>query len=189
SPSPSLSTCFPGAKSSPRELLVVPRASMEGKAVPPGAVDPTIQALWAQLEKEGQRVVLEKHRLQEIWMKIVAMHQENSLQRGEFEKEAQFDFVAPDSRIMLNVGGQLFETTAEVLCRDRFSLLASLCKKKSPIQPDETGVFFLDRDWWVFRHILQFLRDGSLPQQEGLLEEMHCEASFYRLNSLRRAIE
>ena len=39
------------------------------------------------------------------------------------------------------------------------------------------------------RYILQFLRNDTLPRDAGLLEEMYTEASFYRLNSLRRAIE
>lgn len=44
----------------------------------------------------------------------------------------------------------MFETTVEVLTRDRFSLLASLCRKdhtKLPLQPDKQGTFFIDRDW------------------------------------------
>ena len=42
---------------------------------------------------------------------------------------------------------------------------------------------------WIFRHILQFLRTDSLPDDPLLLEEMYNEATFYRLGSLRKAIE
>jgi BTB/POZ domain len=71
-----------------------------------------------------------------------------------------------------------------------YSLLAALCKAKSPpVSRDATGAFFLDRDWWIFRYILQFLRSGALPQDSALLQEMHTEAAFYRMGSLRRAIE
>lgn len=76
-----------------------------------------------------------------------------------------------------------------MLCKDKFSILASLCSQSPPLEQDEEGVFFVERDWWVFRYILQFLRNDTLPRDSGLLEEMYTEASFYRLNSLRRAIE
>ena len=152
--------------------------------------DPEVQRLWYQLEEEEQNAVLERKRLQEIWLKVSAMHRENEERRIAFENEANFKFVKPKTRMVLNVGGQLFETTAEVLCRDRFSLLAALCVQgKPPVEKDESGSIFLDRDWWIFRYILQFLRTGALPQDPELLKEMHAEASFYRLNSLRRAVE
>ena len=65
-----------------------------------------------------------------------------------------------------------------------------LAKFRSLNSPqDEAGCFFVERDWWVFRYILQFLRNDTLSRDSGLLEEMYTEASFYRLNSLRRAIE
>ena len=41
----------------------------------------------------------------------------------------------------------MFETTAGVLCRDRYSLLAFLCKTESSISKDANGAFFFDRDW------------------------------------------
>jgi hypothetical protein len=37
-----------------------------------------------------------------------------------------------------------------VLTRDRFSLLASLCRAdpaKVPLKPNKQGHFFIDRDW------------------------------------------
>ena len=42
---------------------------------------------------------------------------------------------------------------------------------------------------WIFRHILYFLRSDALPADPLLLEEMYNEANFYRLSSLRSAIE
>lgn len=65
-----------------------------------------------------------------------------------FENEANFNFIDGDERVLLNVGGHVFPTTAEVLCRDRYSLLACVCKKTdSPIAKDEDGTFFFERDW------------------------------------------
>lgn len=64
-----------------------------------------------------------------------------------FEKEAAFDFVSGEEPIVLNIGGQKFQTTAGVLCRDRFSLLACICKVTPPIPKGEDGSFFFERDW------------------------------------------
>jgi hypothetical protein len=45
--------------------------------------------------------------------------------KHRFENEAEFGFVPAATRVVLNVGGQVFESTAEVLCRDRFRYLTS----------------------------------------------------------------
>lgn len=71
----------------------------------------------------------------------------NCTQRNSFDKEATFDFVSGDTQVVLNVGGQKFQTTAGVLCRDRFSLLAAICTTTPPITPDDNGDFFFERDW------------------------------------------
>lgn len=108
---------------------------------------------------------------------------------------AGLNFVQPDTPMRLNVGGQIFETTAGVLTKDRFSILAGLCRAKAdgspnPVLPADTdGSFYIERDWFVFRHILNFLRSEALPQDPLLLEEMYSEATFYRLRSLRESIE
>ncbi|KAG5193156.1 BTB/POZ protein [Tribonema minus] len=157
------------------------------------AADPSVSLLWESLEEEEQNVLLERRKLQEIWLKIADMHTVNEEKRRAFEAEAQLGFVPAPTRVVLNVGGQIFETTAGVLCRDRFSLLAALCRggggSAAPVEKDPaSGAFFLDRDWWVFRYVLQFLRSGALPDDGALLREMHEEAAFYRLETLRRAI-
>ena len=99
-----------------------------------------------------------------------------------------------------------------MLCRDKFSLLAALCTDEPPVAPDATGSFFIERDacpfstpvrsrctfclatrpklqWWIFRHVLHWLRTGALPDDPLLLEELHAEAGFYRLYTLREACE
>lgn len=43
---------------------------------------------------------------------------------------------------------------------------------------------------WLFRYVLAFLRDGVLPQHNPkLLRELYLESEFWKLESLRRAIE
>ena len=96
-----------------------------------------------------------------------------------------------DRRVKINVGGQMFEATAKVLCRDRFSVLAACCSADPPVQPDADGSFFFDRDWVTFRHLMTFLRDGSLdnvPDKPEVLHNMYHEAAFFRLGLLCTAI-
>lgn len=46
-----------------------------------------------------------------------------------------------------------------------------------------------DRDWWLFRHIVTFLRTGLLPDEIDTLTELYTEACFYRLDTMKKAIE
>eukprot|EP00981_Chlorochromonas_danica_P013883 scaffold7012_cov166-Ochromonas_danica.AAC.7 len=101
----------------------------------------------------------------------------------------EFVFHTPDTVITINVGGQIFETTVEVLTVDPYSLLATICRIKPLITPLPDGTFYFDRDWWLFRHILSFLRSRKLPNELDTLKELYKEASYYRLESLQRAIE
>ena len=133
---------------------------------------------------------LEKKKLREIWVKISKMHRTNEEESENFARSSSLQFIPPETPVLLNVGGQIFSTTCEVLTRDKFSVLASLCTPSPPLTPDpSTGAFFLERDWWVFRYILQYLRNGTLPRDGRLLEEIYTEASFWRLGGLRREIE
>jgi hypothetical protein len=94
-----------------------------------------------------------------------------------------------DTVIGLNIGGQIFETTAAVLTVDPYSLLAACCREDPPFTKTEDGYYYFDRDWWLFRHIIAFLRSNKLPNDLETLKELYTEASFYRLHRLQRAIE
>ena len=94
-----------------------------------------------------------------------------------------------DKRICINVGGLVFETYASVLKKDTSSLLSRLCDEDSPVKPDPDGCFVFNRDWWLFRYILSFLRDGSLPDDRTLLAQLYQEAHFWELGELMCAIE
>lgn len=101
----------------------------------------------------------------------------------------EFTFLEPNINIGLNIGGQLFETDVATLTKDPYSILAAICRSKPIFPPGKDGVFYFDRDWWLFRHILAFLRSKALPTDLETLKEMYVEASYYRLESLQRAIE
>lgn len=105
-------------------------------------------------------------------------------------KNPEFTFIPAESIVLINVGGQLFETSCAILTKDPYSILAAICREKPLIPKNEAdGYFYLDRDWWLFRHILSFLRSGALPNELETLKELYSEASFYRLESLQKAIE
>lgn len=102
---------------------------------------------------------------------------------------AHFDGLHTVRRIRINVGGLVFETYETTLRRDPGSLLSQLCDEDPPVLPDPDGCFVFNRDWWLFRYILTFLRDGSLPDDRSLLAQLYQEASFWRLAELMLAIE
>jgi BTB/POZ domain len=103
----------------------------------------------------------------------------------------EFQFQDPQTPIILNVGGQVFETTVAVLTRDPYSILAACCRLEPILKPEPAadGLLYFDRDWWLFRHILAYLRSNVLPNELETLKELYAEASFYRLESLQRSIE
>jgi len=92
-------------------------------------------------------------------------------------------------KVKINVGGQLFELSEILLNREPGSLLAALMEEDSPLAGGEEGVVHVDRDWWTFRHVLKFLRDGVLPRDKEVLTMLYREASFWRMKNLKRAIE
>ena len=83
-----------------------------------------------------------------------------------------------------------------MLSQDGDSLLAAIAQQadEAALQenapPESSGplTFHIDRDWWLFRHIMSFLRDGILPDNDAIVVQLHDEAAYYRLHSLRRAI-
>ncbi len=74
----------------------------------------------------------------------------------------------PEKRLRLRVGGQDFELSLQLLCQDNQSLLYALCQKDSPATTGADGAVadtvVVDRDWWMFRFVAIFLRDGLVPE-------------------------
>eukprot|EP01041_Mallomonas_annulata_P004764 gene4764-9480_t len=91
--------------------------------------------------------------------------------------------------LKFNIGGFIFEISEDVLRRDPTSLLCELCGVNPPVMPDCHGVFYFDRNWWLFRHILCFMRDGILSEDRTLLAQLYKEGGFWKLTQLRMAIE
>ncbi|KAF1776583.1 SKP1/BTB/POZ domain [Phytophthora cactorum] len=131
---------------------------------------------WALVEGAEKKLVEEKKKVVAEWVSVEDAQREYDAKRDEFEKNVskQFTFLPDDIMIVFNVGGQ----------RGSDSFVVQLFKSTV-----KDGSFFFDRDFWVFRLILAFLRDNKLPDAVEELRELYCEASFYRLGLLRHAIE
>lgn len=92
-------------------------------------------------------------------------------------------------RLRINVGGQIFEFHASFVKHDPDSLLAALAADDCPLYDGSHRIPYVDRDWWTFRYVLSFLRDAVLPTSRTLVLQLYREATFWRLSTLRRAIE
>ncbi|XP_071845751.1 uncharacterized protein [Apostichopus japonicus] len=93
--------------------------------------------------------------------------------------------------VYLNVGGNFYTTTREVLKCDQESVIGKMFSQNpSKWTIDRNGNVFIDRDGSLFRYILNFLRVGALivptnfPELDMLLEE----ARFYEMKKLEEEI-
>uniref|UniRef100_A0A8B9PSA6 Potassium channel tetramerization domain containing 17 n=2 Tax=Apteryx TaxID=8821 RepID=A0A8B9PSA6_APTOW len=93
--------------------------------------------------------------------------------------------------VKLNVGGTVFLTTRQTLCREQKSFLCRLCQgEELQSDQDETGAYLIDRDPTYFGPILNFLRHGKLVLDKDMAEEgVLEEAEFYNIGSLIRIIK
>uniref|UniRef100_A0A3B4Y8A0 Potassium channel tetramerisation domain containing 12.1 n=1 Tax=Seriola lalandi dorsalis TaxID=1841481 RepID=A0A3B4Y8A0_SERLL len=94
--------------------------------------------------------------------------------------------------IELNVGGQVYVTRHKTLIAVPDSLLWNMFSKKSPkeLARDSKGRFFLDRDGFLFRYILDYLRDLNLVLPDYFPEKsrLQREADFFQLRDLAKRL-
>uniref|UniRef100_A0A0E0BAX1 BTB domain-containing protein n=1 Tax=Oryza glumipatula TaxID=40148 RepID=A0A0E0BAX1_9ORYZ len=90
--------------------------------------------------------------------------------------------------VLLNIGGSRYETTADTLTqRDPGSLLAAALSGAAAhgLPTTEDGAVFVDRDGELFRHVLNWLRDGAVPAlADAEYRQLLREAEYYRLPGL-----
>ncbi|XP_077403325.1 BTB/POZ domain-containing protein KCTD7 [Vanacampus margaritifer] len=90
--------------------------------------------------------------------------------------------------ISLNVGGSHFTTRLSTLRRYDDTMLAAMFSGRHHIPRDSDGRFFIDRDGTYFGDILNFLREGELPQHERV-RAVHREAQYYSIAPLLERLE
>ncbi|XP_068168631.1 BTB/POZ domain-containing protein KCTD12-like [Antennarius striatus] len=90
--------------------------------------------------------------------------------------------------VELNVGGQVYVTRLQTLTGAPNSLLWTKFTRSSPgdLPKDSKGRFFFDRDGFLFRYILDYLRDSELVLPEFFKERrrLQKEADFFQLPEL-----
>ena len=98
-----------------------------------------------------------------------------------------------EGRVILNIGGQCFQTSRVTLMADPTSMFALMLRKGCPLRPSR-NLYFLDRDPSHFKFILNYLRNGAhvdicmLPHEKRYLLEMLMESRFYMLSGLEDII-
>ncbi|XP_029904357.1 BTB/POZ domain-containing protein KCTD12-like [Myripristis murdjan] len=94
--------------------------------------------------------------------------------------------------VELNVGGQVYVTRLETLTAVPKSLLWQKFSQCSPgdLPKDSKGRFFFDRDGFLFRYILDYLRDSDLILPDFFKERrrLQKEADFFLLHELSRRL-
>lgn len=90
--------------------------------------------------------------------------------------------------IELNVGGQVYITRYSTLTSVPGSLLGEMFSRKSAkgLARDTKGRFFVDRDGFLFRYILDYMRDQQLVLPDHFPERgrLQREAEFFNLPEL-----
>lgn len=97
-----------------------------------------------------------------------------------------------DEVITLNVGGAIYTTTRCTLGKYPDSMIGAMFSGQYvPTAFDAQGNYFIDRDGFMFRHILNFLRSGRLCLPQGFkdFDLLEAEADFYQIPPLISAIQ
>ncbi|XP_077584355.1 BTB/POZ domain-containing protein KCTD12.1 [Stigmatopora nigra] len=94
--------------------------------------------------------------------------------------------------VELNVGGQVYVTRLQTLIAVPDSLLWQMFSRQSPedLARDTKGRFFLDRDGFLFRYVLDYLRDLTLVLPDYFPERsrLRREADFFQLRELAKRL-
>ncbi|XP_053166801.1 BTB/POZ domain-containing protein KCTD12 isoform X2 [Hemicordylus capensis] len=94
--------------------------------------------------------------------------------------------------VELNVGGQVYVTRRGTVLSVRGSLLWRMFSQQeaAELPRDSKGRFFLDRDGFLFRYILDYLRDQELVLPERFPERsrLQKEAEYFQLPDLVRRL-
>jgi hypothetical protein len=93
--------------------------------------------------------------------------------------------------IQLNVGGKLFTTYHQTLCKKingEENMLTAMFSGRFEMKKDPEGRFFIDRDGRHFVYILNYLRDEGdelefiFPENPLILKELKKEFNYYQIS-------
>jgi len=90
----------------------------------------------------------------------------------------------------LNIGGTRFETSMETITKLSLFFQSMFCGRYDVKKVDD-GSYFIDRDPTHFQFILNFMRDGILPNKinPDIIDIIIQEAQYYSMDSLINALK
>mmetsp|Transcript_7370 Transcript_7370/g.10862 ORF Transcript_7370/g.10862 Transcript_7370/m.10862 type:complete len:382 (-) Transcript_7370:1328-2473(-) len=138
-----------------------------------GNVKGEISTIRRKLEME--RIALEKER-----EKFEKEREEFERKKREMKELNKIN----DESIVLNVGGERFETTLKTLRQKKETMFDTMFSGYFQISKTDEGEVFIDRDPKHFRKILNYLSDGTLLyNSEDKLEmtELMLEMEYYNI--------
>jgi hypothetical protein len=118
------------------------------------------------------------------------------LEKWSLQLKKEKEFVAnqqirSQKKIELDVGGKKFSTSLATLTSKPDSMLAAMFSGRFPLEKDEKGRYFVDRNGKHFEKILEWLRSEELPsfndekQQESFMKEL----DYFQILDLREMIQ
>ncbi|GBG61657.1 hypothetical protein CBR_g23172 [Chara braunii] len=99
----------------------------------------------------------------------------------------------PPEIVYLNVGGVHLATSPDTLRTDRSSMLAVMQRWEWRIPSKEKCEIFIDRDGERFKHVLNYLRNGTVhlgqePQDRVRYFELLEEAEYFNLDGMKQLL-
>ncbi|KAK2823039.1 hypothetical protein Q7C36_019639 [Tachysurus vachellii] len=158
------------------------RLTQDGREVPP---QPTVMVVFsAARDSEPERdSAMSKCEEEKRRVAINAPNRNLARSLRTLNAPQEFPEVIP-----LNVGGTYFTTRLSTLRRYEDTMLAAMFSGRHHIPRDAEGRYFIDRDGAYFGDILNFLREGELPQRERV-RSVHREAQYYSIGPLLDRLE
>lgn len=143
------------------------------------------------MKGQFEKLVAEKEKFSE-WKSEQLKRLDEEKSRITNEKKVVTEIVQSQSgRVVLNVGGNRFDTSVATLTKDQNSMLAAMFSGRYAMKEEADGSYFVDRDGSQFRYILNYLRDNTvtLPPNRLLHLELLREANFFQLAGLVEQIK
>ncbi|ELT93609.1 hypothetical protein CAPTEDRAFT_65092, partial [Capitella teleta] len=90
--------------------------------------------------------------------------------------------------VALNVGGYRYMTRLSTLCKYQDSMLASMFSGRHRLDKDSQGYYFIDSNGSMFVHILEYLRNDTLPPN-NLAAAVYKDACYYNIYPLMEELQ